>query len=62
MRLQSNLTATQVDNLLIALSSVTTWTNEKLVDLQEPGNAARTSASDAAVATIQSRGATVLTN
>ena len=55
-------TATDVDNLLIALSGVTSWVTEKLVDLRGAGNAARTAASNAAVSTIQSYGVTVLTN
>jgi Leucine-rich repeat (LRR) protein len=55
-------TATDVDNLLIALSGVTSWITEKLVDLRGAGNAARTAASNAAVLTIQSYGVTVLTN
>ncbi len=55
-------TATDVDNLLIALSGVTSWITEKLVDLRGAGNAARTAASNAAVSTIQGYGVTVLTN
>jgi len=55
------LTSAMVDALLIDLSAVTTWKNEKFIDLQ--GNcAARTSASDAAVATLQGNGVTVTTN
>ncbi|ADZ69105.1 Soluble lytic murein transglycosylase and regulatory protein [Polymorphum gilvum SL003B-26A1] len=50
------------DNLLIALSSVGTWTNERLIDLQEPGVGARTAASDAAVATLTGLGVTVETH
>lgn len=52
---------TQVDNLLIDLANVTTWVGEKQVTLQGT-NAARTSASDAAVATLQGKGVTVTTN
>ncbi len=54
--------STEVDNLLIDLAArVTTWTNEKTIDLRG-ANAVRTPASDAAVATLESRGAVVYTN
>jgi hypothetical protein len=54
-------TSAMTDALLIDLSSVTTWTNEKTIDLR--GNCgARTSASDNAVSTLQGNGVTVLTN
>jgi len=54
-------TSAMVDALLISLSAQATWESEKLVDLR--GNCgARTSASNAAVALLQSYGVTVLTN
>jgi len=54
-------TSAMVDALLISLSAQATWVSEKLVDLR--GNCgARTSASNAAVALLQSYGVTVLTN
>jgi hypothetical protein len=54
-------TSAMTDALLIDLSLVTTWTNEKKIDLQ--GNCgAHTSASSNAIATLQSNGVTVLTN
>jgi hypothetical protein len=54
-------TSAMTDALLIDLSLVTTWTNEKTIDFR--GNCgARTSASNSAVATLQSYGVTVLTN
>lgn len=55
------LPATAVDQLLIDLAAyATTWTNEKNIALQG-ASAPRTSASNAAVATLQSRGVTVTT-
>jgi hypothetical protein len=54
-------TSAMTDALLIDLSSVTSWTNEKTIDLR--GNCgARTSASSNAVSTLQGNGVTVLTN
>jgi hypothetical protein len=55
-------TSAMTDALLIDLLTVgDTWINEKLIDLR--GNCgARTSASDAAVATLTSYGVSVLTN
>ena len=56
------LPATAVDQLLIDLAAyATTWTIEKNITLQGT-NAPRTSASNAAVATLQGRGVTVTTN
>lgn len=54
------LSATEVNNILIDLAA-TTWTGEKLIDLRG-SNAARTSASDSAVATLTGMGVTVYTN
>ena len=57
----SALTSTMVDNLLIDLAKVTTWTGAKTVTIK--GNSgARTSASDAAVATLVGKGVAVSTN
>jgi hypothetical protein len=54
-------TSAMTDALLIDLSSVTTWSTEKTIDLR--GNCgARTTASDNAVSTLQNNGVTVLTN
>jgi hypothetical protein len=54
-------TSAMTDALLIDLSSVTTWTYEKTIDLR--GNCgAKTSASSNAVSTLQGNGVTVLTN
>ena len=54
-------TSAMVDALLISLSAQATWESEKLVDLR--GNCgARTTASNSAVALLQSYGVTVLTN
>ncbi len=56
------LTTSEVDQLLIDLANyVTTWSGSKRIDLRG-GHAARSTASDAAVATLQSRGVTVNTN
>jgi len=55
------LSTSEVDNLLIDLSAVPTWTSSKSIDLRGV-NAARSSASDAAVAILVSKGVTVLTN
>ena len=54
------LDSTEVDNLLIDLANVTTWVGAKTVDIRG-ANAARTSASDAAVTTLQGKGVTVNT-
>ena len=54
------LDSTEVDNLLIDLAA-TTWTAEKKIYIQGT-NAARTSASDAAVATLSGMGVAVYTN
>jgi hypothetical protein len=54
-------TSAMTDNLLISLSGQSSWTGDKKIDLR--GNCgARTSASDSAVAKLQSYGVTVLTN
>jgi hypothetical protein len=54
-------TSAMTDALLISLSGQSVWTMEKTIDLR--GNCgARTSASDSAVATLQSYGVTVSTN
>jgi hypothetical protein len=54
-------TSAMTDALLISLSSQSSWTNEKTIDLR--GNCgARTTASDSAVAILQGNGVTVLTN
>jgi hypothetical protein len=54
-------TSAMTDALLIDLSSVTSWSTEKTIDLR--GNCgARTSASSNAVSTLQNNGVTVLTN
>ena len=55
------LDSTEVDNLLIDLANVSAWTGTKTIDIRGV-NAARTSASNAAVATLQGKGVTVLTN
>lgn len=55
------LSSAGVDNLLIALANVVSWTGIKNIDLRG-NNAGRTSASNAAVATMTGLGATVLTN
>ena len=55
------LSSTEVDNLLIDLANVSTWVVVKSIDLRG-NNAARTSASDAAKATLEGKGVTVLTN
>ena len=55
------LSSTEVDNLLIDLANVAAWTGDKVVWLAG-NNAARTAASDAAVATLQGLGVTVTTN
>jgi hypothetical protein len=54
------LSATEVNSILIDLAA-TTWTGEKFIDLRG-SNAARTSASDSAVATLTGMGVTVYTN
>jgi hypothetical protein len=54
-------TSAMTDALLIDLSLVTTWTNEKTIDLK--GNCgAPTSASSNAISTLQGNGVTVYTN
>jgi hypothetical protein len=54
-------TSAMTDALLIDLSSVTSWSTEKTIDLR--GNCgAKTSASSNAVSTLQGNGVTVLTN
>ncbi|MGK9476947.1 hypothetical protein ACSSV9_09015, partial [Melioribacter sp. OK-6-Me] len=55
------LSSTEVDNLLIDLANVNTFTNEKQIDIAG-NNAPRTSASGAAVSTLISKGVTVITN
>lgn len=55
------LSSASVDNLLVALANVTSWAGVRTIDLRG-NNAARTAASNAAVATITGLGATVLTN
>jgi len=55
------LTSTQVDNLLIDLANVSTWSGVKVVNLAGY-NSARTSASNTAVTTLQGKGVTVTTN
>jgi len=57
----SGLDSTEVDNLLIDLSGVTTWASSKVINIAG-NNASRTAASDAAVATLQGKGVTVTTN
>ena len=57
----SGLDATEVDNLLIDLAVVASWTTEKVVWLAG-NNAARTAASDAAVATLIGKGVSVTVN
>ena len=61
VRLDGALTQGEVDTLLTNLSAVTTWTNEQTIELRYGGNAARSSAVDAAVATLQGNGVTVNT-
>lgn len=57
------LSSTDVDNLLIELAAqVTSWTGVERVVIIQGGSSPRTAASNAAVATITSRGATVITN
>ena len=55
-------TSTQIDQLLASLALVQNWLGAGLVLLNYPNNAARTSASDTDVATIQSNGGNVFTN
>jgi hypothetical protein len=58
----SALTSTEVDDLLIAMATVTSWTNENQIQLNGCSNAARTSASDSAVTTLTGTyGVTVVT-
>jgi hypothetical protein len=60
--LSDGMSSGEVDQLLIDLdSNVATWIGSKIITLTE-SNAARTSASDAAVASLQSKGVTVTTN
>ena len=55
------LSSTEVDNMLIDMANSVGGPTNKSIDLRG-GNAARTSASDAAVTTLQGRGCTVNTN
>ncbi len=55
------LNTSEVDNLLIDLSNVSTWSTEKVVNIAG-NNASRSSASDSAVLTLQGKGVTVTTN
>jgi hypothetical protein len=55
------LSAAEVDDVLIFLAQISTWTNEKIVNLAG-NNAPRTSASDTAVSTLQGYGVTVTTS
>ena len=57
----SGLDSSEVDNLLIDLSQVPTWSGSKIVNIAG-NNAARTSASDSAVAILVSKGVSVTTN
>jgi len=57
----SGLSTAEVDQLLIDLSEVSVWNLEKAIDLRG-NNAPRSSASDAAVATLISKGVAVTTN
>jgi hypothetical protein len=61
IRIEANLSSGAVDNILTHAAGVATWTNNQLVDLDGGGNAARTSASDTAVATLEGNGVTVQT-
>ncbi len=54
------LSSAEIDQLLIDLAAAETWTGDKVVYLRGT-NAARTSASDAAVATLVNKGVTVTT-
>ena len=53
--------AAEVDQLLIDLATVTTWTGSRSVNLSG-GNAAPTAASASAITTLQGNGVTVVTN
>ena len=57
----NGLSSTEVDNLLIRLAALT-WSGSSRTLLLNGGNAARTSASDAAVATLIANGVSVTTN
>jgi len=57
----NGLSSTEVDNLLIDLANVSTFKFNKTIDVAGNNNA-RTSASDAAVAILLSKGVTVVTN
>jgi len=57
----NGLSSTEVDNLLIDLANVVTWTGNKVINIAG-NNAARTSASDAAKATLLGKGVTVTVN
>jgi len=61
VRLDGALTSGEVDDLIILLGNVVSWTGFRRVDLEFGGNAPRTSASDAARATIIGLGAAVNT-
>jgi hypothetical protein len=63
VRFGNNKNSATVDAILNALAAtVTSWTGSRVVDLQETGNAAPTSASATARTTIAGLGATVLVN
>lgn len=57
----TNLGSAAVDNILIALATITTWGGTKIVDIGG-NNAPRTSASDDAVTTLEGYGVTVTVN
>lgn len=57
----NGLSSTEVDDILIDLSSITTWAGFKTIYLGGT-NGARTGASNAAVSTLVSNGVTVITN
>ena len=57
----SGLDSTEVDNLIIDLSAVVTWSGSKVINIAG-NNEARTAASDAAVAVLIGKGVTVTTN
>lgn len=56
-------TQTEIDNILVALTNITTWANTRLVNLQGSGNAAPSGTGQAARTTILANGAvSVLVN
>lgn len=57
----SGFSATEIDNILIDLANVTNWTGAKVIYLPHPNNA-RTSASDAAVTTLEGKSVTITLN